>query len=57
MIDGTNIQQSQLQYQQSVSVESRSRTRIIYHRTVEAGQAVHVIEYLFNQHLKKAYMG
>lgn len=47
MIDGTNIQQSELQYQPSVSVESNSRTQIMYHRRVEEGHTVYTTVILY----------
>lgn len=52
MIDSTNIQQSKLQYQESASVESNSRTQIMCHNRAEADHTVYMTEILYNQHFE-----
>lgn len=49
MIDDTNIQRRQLQYQQSVFVEASSETEIMYQHRVEAEHTVYVIKILCKQ--------
>lgn len=56
MIYGTNIQQSELQYQPSVSVESNSRTQIVYHRRVEEGHTVYKTVTLYHRPILRSIL-